>query len=329
MRLFSPAKALYRRAGRFSKLHETLGNIIIWAYGANLRARRGGGHVTNAYYNIKPDKDDPLENSGARLLNITWAQYSSEWNSTLHAHRHAEMFFILGGDGSFQLQHDSFPVSSRSLVIINPGVMHCEQSGADSPLEYIVLGVENLEMAANEQGYVLTYFHNDWESVSGILRLMLQEVRAEQEGYPQVCQRMLEIILLRILRRRGLSLASASAGRGDNRECVLVRRYIDEHFKESLNLDQLAELAHINKYYLVHAFRKAYGTSPINYLISRRIQESRFLLTNSDHSLSQIARILGFSSLSYFSQSFRRAEGVSPLEYRRLHTGEDAAGERG
>ena len=287
--------------------------------------------MSTVCYDINLDKGDPLAQSDARLLNITWAQYSSEWNSTMHAHRHAEMFFIMSGSGTFQLQRHSFPVSGRSLVIINPGVMHCEQSNQGSPLEYIVLGVENLEMAADEQGYVLTTFNRDWDTVSVSLRLMLQEARSGQDGYSQVCQRMLEIILLRILRRRGLSLASEAVGMDDNRECGLVRRYIDEHFKESITLDQLAELAHINKYYLVHAFRKAYGTSPINYLISRRIQESRFLLTNSNHSLSQIARILGFSSLSYFSQSFHRTEGVSPMEYRKLHTAEtrQQAGENG
>ena len=287
--------------------------------------------MSTVCYDINLDKGDPLAQSDARLLNITWAQYSSEWNSTMHAHRHAEMFFIMSGSGTFQLQRHSFPVSGRSLVIINPGVMHCEQSNQGSPLEYIVLGVENLEMAANEQGYVLTTFNRDWDTVSVSLRLMLQEARSGQDGYSQVCQRMLEIILLRILRRRGLSLASEAVGMDDNRECGMVRRYIDEHFKESITLDQLAELAHINKYYLVHAFRKAYGISPINYLISRRIQESRFLLTNSNHSLSQIARILGFSSLSYFSQSFHRTEGVSPMEYRKLHTAEarQQAGENG
>lgn len=287
--------------------------------------------MSTVCYDINLDKGNPLAQSDARLLNITWAQYSSEWNSTMHAHRHAEMFFIMSGSGTFQLQRHSFPVSGRSLVIINPGVMHCEQSNQGSPLEYIVLGVENLEMAADEQGYVLTTFNRDWDTVSVSLRLMLQEARSGQDGYSQVCQRMLEIILLRILRRRGLSLASEAVGMDDNRECGMVRRYIDEHFKESITLDQLAELAHINKYYLVHAFRKAYGTSPINYLISRRIQESRFLLTNSNHSLSQIARILGFSSLSYFSQSFHRTEGVSPMEYRKLHTAEtrQQAGENG
>lgn len=98
-----------------------------------------------------------------------------------------------------------------------------------------------------------------------------------------------------------------------------MRRYIDNHFKENLTLDQLSAIAHINKYYLVHAFRKEYNISPISYLIARRTQESRFLLTNTDYTLSQIAQILGFSSPSYFSQSFRRLEGISPMEYRKRY----------
>ena len=78
-------------------------------------------------------------------------------------------------------------------------------------------------------------------------------------------------------------------------------------------------MVHISKYHLSHTFQKEFHTSPISYLIARRIQESRFLLRETDHTLSQIAEILGFSSLSYFSQSFRRAEGMSPLEYRRMN----------
>ena len=106
-----------------------------------------------------------------------------------------------------------------------------------------------------------------------------------------------------------------------SRECALVRRYIDNHFKESLTLDQLSAIAHISKYYLSHAFQREYGVSPIRYMTQRRIQESRFLLAETDHSLSQIAQMLGFSSLSYFSQCFRRMEGVSPKEYRQRRRG--------
>ncbi len=58
----------------------------------------------------------------------------------------------------------------------------------------------------------------------------------------------------------------------------------------------------MNKYYLVHSFSKEYGVSPINYLIGRRIEESRYLLADTNHSLSQISHMLGFSSPSYFSR---------------------------
>ncbi len=81
-----------------------------------------------------------------------------------------------------------------------------------------------------------------------------------------------------------------------SKECAEARRYIDSNFKENISLDQLAELTHVNKYYLVHSFSKEYGVSPINYLIGRRIEESRYLLADTNHSLSQISHMLGFSS---------------------------------
>ena len=82
-------------------------------------------------------------------------------------------------------------------------------------------------------------------------------------------------------------------------------------------LDKLAEITHVNKYYLSHTFQREYNTSPINYLLNRRITESKALLTSTDFSLTQISEQMGFSSPAYFSQSFRRFSGQSPLEYRR------------
>lgn len=55
---------------------------------------------------------------------------------------------------------------------------------------------------------------------------------------------------------------------------------------------------------------------PIQYLISIRLKEAQNLLSNSDFSISQISAMCGFSSLSYFGQSFKRATGLSAGEYR-------------
>ena len=257
------------------------------------------------------------DSSRARLLYVACTNYSEEWNSTLHTHACAELFFITRGHGVFQVRQERFPVAINDLVVVNTSVPHTETSQNGSPLEYIVLGVEGLETLTDLGGCALLHLLGEQEAVTTCLRQMAREIRERQPGCDEVCQQLLEIILLRLLRREDFALGRAPEGPRGSRECDLVRRYIDNHFKENLSLDQLAQLAHLNKNYLAHAFRREFGVSPINYLISRRIEESRFLLRETDHTLSLIAQILGFSSASYFSQCFRRVEGISPMEYRR------------
>ena len=252
-----------------------------------------------------------------RLRYVTYTHYSQEWTSQLHSHTCSELFFITGGKGDFLIREERFPVGVHDMVSVNAGVPHTETSQNGSPMEYVVLGVEGLETVSGAGGYVLLNQAVE-DAVAGCLRILTQESREPRAGCDEICQRLLEVILLRLSRRGDFALSdSLTAASGSSRECSLVRRYIDNHFKENLTLDQLAGLAHVNKYYLSHTFRREFNTSPISYLISRRIQETRFLLGETDHSLSQIAQILGFSSLSYFSQSFRRQEGMSPMEYRR------------
>lgn len=255
--------------------------------------------------------------AGPRLSYISKTQYSQEWNSNLHTHSCAEIFFITEGHGRFRTQHEEFPVAIHDLVVVNAHVLHTELSQMDSPLEYIVLGVEGLEAMGGAKGYAMLHLHGGWRELMGCLELMLQEASEARSGYEGVCRSLLEVVLIRLGRQEALSLEPEPSESRTSRECGLVRRYIDNHFKENLSLDQLARLAHVNKYYLSHAFRREFGTSPIAYLISRRVEESRFLLRETDHSLSLIAQMLGFSSPSYFSQCFRRVEGVSPMEYRK------------
>ncbi len=263
--------------------------------------------------------DPPAIYTRAQLLYVTSAQYSEEWNSSLHTHTCTELFFITGGNGVFQVRQERFPVAINDLVAVNAGVPHTETSQRGSPMEYVVLGVKGLETPADPNGCLLLHLSAGQDGISSCLHMLVQESRAGLPGCDQICRSLLEIILQRLRRREDFPLSPTASTVRPTRECDLVRRYIDNHFKENLTLDQLAALAHINKFYLSHTFRQAFDISPISYLITRRIQESHFLLTETDHSLSQIAQILGFSSLSYFSQSFRRLEGISPMEYRRHH----------
>lgn len=274
----------------------------------------------SSYQYIFPRAAEAPPGRGAtRLSYISRTQYSQEWNSNLHTHGCAELFFITDGHGRFRTQQEEVPVAIHDLIVVNANVLHTELSQLDSPLEYIVLGVEGLEAMGSAEGYAMLHLHSGWRELMACLELMLQEVRGARPGHEEICRNLLEVVLIRLSRQEDLSLTDESPDLRVSRECSLVRRYIDNHFKENLSLDQLARLAHVNKYYLAHAFRREFGVSPINYLISRRVGESRFLLRETDHSLSLIAQMLGFSSPSYFSQCFRRVEGISPMEYRRQH----------
>ncbi|MBD5161591.1 MAG: AraC family transcriptional regulator [Oscillibacter sp.] len=276
--------------------------------------------MSTQQYIIERPSAPESEGSGRVLLRyITRAHYSEEWNSTLHTHARAELFFITGGHGVFQVWQDRFPVAINDLVVINAGIPHTETSQQGSPMEYVVLGVDGLETMTDISGCALLHLAAEQEAVTACLRMMVQEIRVQQAGCDEICQNLLEIILLRLRRREDFSLSSTPSGPRSSRNCDLVRRYIDNHFKENLTLDQLAKMAHVSKYHLSHTFQEEFHISPISYLIARRIQESRFLLRETDHSISQIAQILGFSSLSYFSQSFRRLEGISPIEFRRRY----------
>ena len=181
-----------------------------------------------------------------------------------------------------------------------------------------MLGIEGIELATSENsnGQFCILDHVESVEISSCLRNILREMELKNTGYEDVCQAYMEILVIRLMRNTALAVPTEPQVISANRQCAAVRRYIDLHFKESLTLEQLAEEAHMNKYYLSHAFKREYGVSPINYMISRRIEESKYLLAETDLSMSQISQLLGFSSLSYFSQVFRRTQSISPKEYR-------------
>ena len=273
--------------------------------------------MSRDHYSFEKDQVFTVRGT-AKLLNVASARYGGDWHSVPHTHKHTELFYIVSGKGQFIIQEQAFPVDVNNLVIINPNVPHTEDSLNSQPLEYIVLGIDGIELATstNSNGQFCILDHFESVEVSSCLRNILREMEQKNTGYEDICQAYMEILIIRLMRNTALAIQAESQVTTGNRQCAAVRRYIDLHFKDSLTLEQLSEEAHINKYYLSHAFKREYGISPINYLISRRINESKYLLTETDLSMSQIAQLLGFSSLSYFSQSFRKTQGVSPMEFR-------------
>lgn len=263
------------------------------------------------------ERGQPPQHLSNQLLHASVCEYDGMRQSEPHSHIFTELMYVMDGDGWFQMEGELVPVKADDLVLINPQTRHQGMHPGRHGMQVVTLalccpcffGPENsryLMFSPEEDGPVFRPY----------MQQILRELRQQDDGFEALCQKLADVILI-LLSRRCQHTKTLAASRKSARECARVRLYIDEHFTEPLTLDQLAEYAGLNKYYLVHVFNREMGCSPISYLIDRRISESRRLLSTTNTSIRQISQDLGFSSPSYFSQSFRRATGFSPAEYRR------------
>lgn len=258
--------------------------------------------------------------SSAELLYAREDVYKNNWFSSVHSHSYTELFYITLGEGVFSIAGNRISVKAGDLLLINSNVPHTELSSEQNALGYIVLGVKSVEFVfENEENrdFLISRAPALIEKIAPIFKEILQEKEAGEQYGAELCQSLLQTVLYYILKNTGDSVSLTETARSVSKECAEVKRYIDSHFKENITLDILSKRAHINKYYLVHSFKKAFGMSPINYLQFRRITESRRIIVETDTPISQIAQIVGFTSQSSFTQCFKRIVNLTPTHLRK------------
>lgn len=262
--------------------------------------------------------------SDFQLRYISISKYERDWNSLPHTHQFTELFYVLHGEGVFYIEREKVPVKTDDLIIINPNVEHTEKTFPNNPMEYIVFGVEGLAFSFPEhdqaygRGYSFYSYGSDKNQFINFAQLMMHEFQDKKPGFEKVCHGLLEVLLVYISRKQKLSVISESSFQL-SKECAIAKRYIDTNYAQDITLDSLADLTHINKFYLAHSFTECIGQSPISYLTERRLAACKELLSSSNLSVTQIANSAGFSSQSYFSQIFNKKVGMSPRQYRKLY----------
>lgn len=265
-------------------------------------------------------EEKELDKINSNLLYITSAKYDGDWHSTAHTHHFTELFYVTRGNGKFFVEDDSFSVKANDLIIVNPNVTHTELGIPGTTFEYVVLGIQGLQFQPSESGQHFNYNKYNLSSyekeLQFCLHALINELRSKEDYYEAVCQNLYDILIYYIFRKTKTELSIASSKK-ITKECRFIEEYIDEHYTEDITLQTLSDLTFMNKYYLVHAFKNYKGTSPINYLIDKRIEESQHLLANTNYPVSKISDQIGFSSQSYFSQVFRKRTGLTPNQYRK------------
>lgn len=100
-----------------------------------------------------------------------------------------------------------------------------------------------------------------------------------------------------------------------------AKRFINEHYTETLSLGQVSRAVNTSQFYFCKLFHKATGLSFTEFISRLRVEKAKTLLCNPNLRISEITFAAGFQSLSHFGRMFRRIVGQSPTDYREKLTG--------
>jgi len=109
----------------------------------------------------------------------------------------------------------------------------------------------------------------------------------------------------------------AAVARGDKKDIIHAREYIEKHYMENLTLEVLAGEIHMNPYYFSSFFKKSSGENFKDYLNKVRMKHGVSLLVSTDKKTAEIARETGFRDHRAFAELFHRFYGETPTSYRR------------
>ena len=94
-------------------------------------------------------------------------------------------------------------------------------------------------------------------------------------------------------------------------------KYIADHYAEDITVAKLAEIENYNRFYYTDWFKSKTGVLPSEYIQTVRIEKAKALLVNTKYKIIEIALQVGYENGSSFTRAFKKAENVSPKEYRR------------
>jgi AraC-like DNA-binding protein len=101
-----------------------------------------------------------------------------------------------------------------------------------------------------------------------------------------------------------------------NRHLLRAKDLVDARYREPLDVPTLARAAHLSEAHFSREFRRAFGETPHQYLLTRRMERAAALLRHTDRSVADICLTVGLRSIGSFTTTFTRTYGCPPTAYR-------------
>ena len=232
-----------------------------------------------------------------------------------------QLLYIVSGKGHFYFHGEDRVVYAGRMVLIQPRQeQRYEYFGEDKPEVYWVhftgSDVKNILHSYNIPMDDPIFYSGASSTYSYLFKEMIHELQNCKTGYEDLLTMYLRQIFLLVQRTRQEERPTVSTYIQEEME--FARRYFNEHYNEPISIQEYAESRNMSVCYFQRNFKQIVKHTPMQYLLTIRVNNAASLLETTDYSMAEIAAIVGYEDPLYFSRLFRKIKGVSPRDYRNL-----------
>lgn len=232
-----------------------------------------------------------------------------------------QLLYIVSGKGHFYFHGEDRVVYAGRMVLIQPRQeQRYEYFGEDKTEVYWVhftgSDVKNILRSYNIPMDDPIFYSGASSTYSYLFKEMIHELQNCKTGYEDLLALYLRQIFLLVQRTRQEERPTVSTYIQEEME--FARRYFNEHYNEPISIQEYAESRNMSVCYFQRNFKQIVKHTPMQYLLTIRVNNAASLLETTDYSMAEIAAIVGYEDPLYFSRLFRKIKGVSPRDYRNL-----------
>lgn len=248
----------------------------------------------------------------------------------MHTHNFCEIFFAASGSGVHLAGDYEYTLEKGELFAVKGSEEHSFTNCRDFKLYNIMFRTGDLDTADCKTlpGFWVLFLHEqqlgnishlkldpeDFNLVKNWCDTMLYEYTQGKSGFQAVCKGILTELIV-FLSRKCQSLPENEVLPDFRLAKALV--YMETNFHLDLTLENLAKIVGLSPRHFTRIFKQIYGVSPINHLLSLRMERAKQLLAAGECSVTQVSDLCGFKDVNYFSGFFKEKTGVTPSLWKK------------
>ncbi|MBR5308380.1 MAG: helix-turn-helix transcriptional regulator [Clostridia bacterium] len=276
----------------------------------------------------KNDFQNPKNAGGFDIYQVGELEMSA--NACIEKHKQIchEISYIISGEGTFTTGDKEIPIKSGDIHIISKDEWHTIKSSKSCGLRFAFLGFgfncdfHDLLPASIKELFNQspTYVVSDSSGVGKLFAMLIDESYSNGRNSEKASESLITYILILAQRlfsgTEGQKFFPEKSARFIGQPLYDIIRFIDKSTPNCPSVREICEKFSYSESYISHLFKKKLGVGISEYITESRLSYSEMLLFDDKHSISEIARIIGYGSLQSFCKAFRKKHGQTPTQYK-------------